>query len=146
MKSVVALVGITLLTTSFAWADYYGSMSLPPSTVRLSCKNVDEDVFVVGNCNNTSHGTPLHLQEDCEIIAVAQTTQRQWEWEGIVVVTHRAPGQFVSSQTFNLDSENSDDGPGLVSHLLVHVTANTDGSFTATMDNLSLQCPPSTKP
>lgn len=140
MKFIAALVGITLLATSLAWADHYGSMSLPPSTVRLSCKNVDDNVFVVGNCNNTSYGTPLHLQEDCEITAVAQTKQREWEWEGIIEVTHRVPSQFVSSQTVNLDSEDSDEGPGLVSHFLVHITANTDGSFSATMDHLSLHC------
>jgi hypothetical protein len=145
MKSIAALVGITLLATSFAWADHYGSMSLPPSTVHLSCKNVDDDVFVTANCNNTSYGTPLHFQEDCEITAVAQTKRREWEGEGIIVVTHPVPGQFVSSQTFDLDSEDSDGGPGLISQFLVHITANTDGSFTATMDNLSLRCAPPPK-
>jgi hypothetical protein len=140
MKIIAALVGITLLATSLAWADYYGSMSPPPSTVHLSCKNLDDDVFVVGICNNYSYGTPLHLQEDCEITAVAQTKRLEWEWEGIILVTHPVPGHFVSSQTFNLDSEDSDDDLSLVSHFLVHITANTDGSFTATMDHLSLWC------
>jgi hypothetical protein len=115
-------------------------LSPPPSTVHLSCKNVDDDIFVVGTCNNYSYGTPLHLREDCEITAVAQTERRQWEWEGPMVVTHRVPASFVIPQTFKLDSDDSGHGPGLVSHFLVHIAANADGSFTATMDHLSLGC------
>jgi hypothetical protein len=141
MKFTVALVGITLLATSLASADHYGSMSLPPSRVHLSCKNIDDDIFVVGNCNDASRGTTnLHLQEDCEITAVGQTKRREWEWEDIIVVTHRGPGRFVRSQTVNLDSENPGHDPGLVARFLVHITAKTNGSFTATMDNLSLHC------
>jgi hypothetical protein len=139
MKLIAPLVGITLLTTSPVWADHYGSMSHRVA-VHLSCKNVDDDVFVVGVCENTSHGTPLHLQEDCQITAVAQTERRQWEWEGIIPVVHPVPSHFVSSQTVNLESDGSNADPGLVSHLLVNITANKDGSFTATMDHLNLGC------
>jgi hypothetical protein len=139
MKLIAALIGITLLASSSVWADHYGSMG-HNVTVHLSCKNVDDDVFVVGVCDNTSYGTPLHLQEDCQITAVSQTERRQWEWEGIIPVVHGVPSHFVSSQTVNLESEGSDTDPGLVSHLLVNITANPDGSFTATMDHLSLRC------
>jgi hypothetical protein len=140
MKILVALVGIGLLMVSSGRADYYASMSLSPSTVHINCKNIDEDVFVVGDCNNTSFGSPLHFQADCEINAVGQTTQREWEWEGIIQLTHAVPSQFVSAQTFNLASDDSDVRLGLISHVLLHVTANSDGSFVATMDNLSLSC------
>ncbi len=140
MRFTAALAGIALLAISTAWADYYGSMGLPPSTIHLTCKDVDDDIFVVGTCDTYSYGTPLHLLEDCEITAVAQTKRRQWEWEGPLIVTHRVPADFVSAQTFSLDSEDPGDGTALVSHFVVHIAARPNGSFTATMDHLTLRC------
>ena len=138
----LVLMGIGLLATSFAWADvnpHYGSMSVPPSTVSVRCKNVDDNIFVVGTCDTMSSGTaPLHLEIDCEITAKGQTNPSQWYGHEIMVVNHPVPSHFVSSQMLKLESEQglSD----LISHFLLHITANTDGSFTATMDTLSLQC------
>ena len=57
------------------------------------------------------------------------------------VMTHQVPSTFLGPQTVYLDSEDpNDEGSGLVAHFIVHVTANTDGSFAATMDHLSLRC------
>src|SRR6266699_6066222 len=85
------LVGIGLLSSSFAWAEvnpHYGKMSPQPSTVQVRCNNIDDNILVLGTCDNTSDGTALHLEEDCEIYAVGQTNSNQWEGHDIIVVNH----------------------------------------------------------
>jgi hypothetical protein len=140
--TVLGLMGIGLLASSFAWADvkpHYSSMNLPPSTVRVTCKNVDDNIFVVGTCDNVSDGTTaLHLEVDCEITARGLTNPSQWYGHEIIVLKHPVPSRFVSPQMLNLESEQglSD----LISHFILHISASTDGSFTATVDSLSLQC------
>jgi hypothetical protein len=140
--TTLVLMGIGFLAASFASANvnpHYGSISLPPSTVRVMCKNVDDDILVVGSCDTVSDGTaPLHLEVDCEITARGLTNPSQWYGHEIMVVNHPVPSHFVSSQMLGLESEQG--LSGLISHFVLHITASKDGSFTATLDTLSLQC------
>jgi hypothetical protein len=141
MKPAVLLVGMALLTTSAAWADtqHYGTMRLTPATVHVICNNIDDNIFIVGTCDNTSDQRPLHLEEDCELEAVSQGGSRtEWEGHDILAVNHPVPSQFVAAQTLTL--ENEDGRPNLTARFLVHISANADGSFTASMNILTLQC------
>ena len=141
--SEATLIITVLLTTSFAWAGagpHYGMMNIPRSTMHLVCTDFDLDVAVVGTCNNTSDGTALHLEEDCEITAVALTGTDEWYGHAIIVVDHPTPARIQSSQVLNLESESG--LSGLNARFVVHISASADGSFTTGIRTVTLQCRP----
>jgi|SRR5689334_9994037 hypothetical protein len=137
------LIAIVLLTTGISWAGgvpHYGMMNIPRSTMHVVCTGVDDDLAVVGTCNNMSDGTPLHLEEDCEITAVTLTGSAEWYGHAIIVVDHPAPARLISSQVLSLESESG--LSGLSARFVVHITADADGSFTAGINAVTLQCRP----